>query len=207
MPWLTIVLLTKPCPPAVDAAVLELCQRHGQPIRAVRLIAYKGRWPLAWAALFGAASHSRYIVVSEDLVENLSPPLFAAIIAHEIGHLAVHKRPWRNMLITTVGIAYICAFLVIASGDLPLVVALVFTVEEAFSSGKQRREFAADAFAASSAGPAVIEAALTRIAEVNGVRLDTDTVTYLGATHPSLGARIAAIRAAATEPQTPQPQS
>jgi Zn-dependent protease with chaperone function len=206
VPWLTIALITKPCPPAIDATVLELCKRHGQSIRAARLIAYKGRWPLAWAAVFGAVRGARYIVVSEDLVQNLSPPLFAAIIAHEIGHLAAYKHSWRNMVIATVSFAYICAFLVVASGDLPLVVALVITVEAAFSSGKQRRELAADAFAASSSGPAVIEAALTRIAEVNGVRPDADTVTYLGATHPSLGARIAAIRAAATQPQTSPPQ-
>jgi Zn-dependent protease with chaperone function len=211
VPWLTIALITKPCPPAIDAAVLELCKRHGQSIRAARLIEYKGRWPLAWAAVFGAVRGARYIVVSDDLMQNLSPPLFAAIIAHEIGHLAADKQSWRNMVVATVFFAYLCAFLVVASGDLPLVVALVITVEAAFSSGKQRREFAADAFAASSSGPAVIEAALTRIAEVNGVRPDADTVTYLGATHPSLGARIAAIRAAATQPQTsplqsPQPQ-
>ncbi len=198
IPWLTIVLITKPCPPAIDAAVLALCQRHGRRIRAARLIAYKGRWPLAWAALYGTASSSRYIVVSEDLVQNLSPPQFAAIIAHELGHVAARKHSWRNMVIATVAIAYICAFLVVASGELSLVFALVFTMEDAFSSGKQRREFDADAFAASSAGPAVVEAALTRIAEVNGVRPETDTVTYLGATHPSFGARIAAIRAAAT---------
>jgi Zn-dependent protease with chaperone function len=207
VPWLTIALLTKPCPPAIDVTILELCKRHGQSIRAARLIAYKGRWPLAWAAVFGGVRGARYIVVSEDLVQNLSPPLFAAVIAHEIGHLAADKHSWRNLVIATAFFAYICAFLVVASGDLPLLVALVITVEAAFSSGKQRREFAADAFAASSAGPAVAEAALTRIAEINGVRIDTDTVTYMGATHPSFGARIAAIRAAATQPQTSPPQT
>jgi Zn-dependent protease with chaperone function len=205
VPWLTVALLTKPCPPDIDALVIELCKRHGQSIRAARLIALKGR-PLAWAAVFGAQTGHRYIVVSEDLVQNLSAPLFAATIAHEIGHLAANKRPWRTMAIATVAIAYAYGYTIFVSGNWTLVVPIVIAFQTLFSSTKQRREFAADAFAASSSGPAVIEAALTRIAEVNGIRSDAGAVSYLGATHPSLGARIAAIRAAATQPQTSPPQ-
>jgi Zn-dependent protease with chaperone function len=90
---------------------------------------------------------------------------------------------------------------------LPLVVPIVMTVQAGFSMAKQQREFAADAFAASACGAPDIEAALTRIGEVNGVRLDASTVTYPGATHPHLAARISAIRAAAAQPQSSQPQS
>ena len=144
------------------------------------------------------------LVVSDGILQRLSPAERDAVVAHELGHMA-NGSLW---LLTAV-IPVTCAIATGASVFVPLTVAIPFGF--ALGMGLRRivsrpLELDADHRAARATGFRNTSTALAKIHAVNSLSESglMPLLTYATSTHPSLAMRLSSLKAAAPSDDLPE---
>jgi STE24 endopeptidase len=190
---------TRALPGEVGQRLSALADRVGWQVRGGK-IAGRAR-KTANAAQAGWLPGLRYVLITDYLLDELTPAEVDAVIAHELGH-GVHRdmrdRQFRACLqlvpVGWLGVA-------VARQSTPLIVAglilLAGTVVIARRRGPRaiRQELAADDLAAAIVGPETLAAALERLTELNAIKRDTTLSWDRRVGHPAMAQRIARLRA------------
>jgi STE24 endopeptidase len=186
-------------PADVSQRLSALADRVGVQVRGGK-IAGRAR-KTANAAQAGWLPGLRYVLITDYLLDELTPAEVDAVIAHELGHGAhrdARDRQFRGCLqlvpVGWLGVA-------VARQSLPLIVAglvlLTGTVVLARRRGPHaiRQELAADDLAAAIIGPEALAVALERLTELNAIKRNTTLSWDRSVGHPAMAQRIARLRA------------
>jgi STE24 endopeptidase len=151
----------------------------------------------AVATQLGWVPGLRFVLVTDYLVDELAPSGVDAVLAHELAHARHHDYIVRYMIRTVSFVPAMVALVSLASGEPTIaVIVLVFAlaINGLFMSALRpravRQELAADDLAARLVGPAALMTALTRLAELNMVKLDTSPGWDESVGHPGIARRI-----------------
>lgn len=172
-------------------------------------------------AAFAGSGPTRTILLSDTLLEKMSPQEISAAVAHEAGH--VREERWLGRVLSVLALFALLGFWewlfrfaarrawygITSRGDvrvlpvLMLAFNLVLQVADPISAAlSRRRELAADAYAVQLTGDASsLSSLLRKLTRVN--KDDPDPPRWfvlLGASHPSLTQRLEAIQKNATPP-------
>jgi Zn-dependent protease with chaperone function len=184
--------------PEIEDWVTQASARHR--LGRVRLAVVPGSLKNAFAT--GTALSGRWILLGQGLLELMGPRQLRSIVAHELAHLIRRDVPRTVAIAAVVGSAYAAVnrtlvFPLFDRGNFAwglLLGGVLGGVVLVWLPGLlvQRIELATDRLGAKLTGDADAScAALARLAKSIGRPLDRSTIT-----HPSMNARIAAIRAA-----------
>ncbi len=72
--------------------LLSVCRAHGVKVR--RLLLWKTQGTLVNAAVMGLVWPLRFVLLTDALLESMTPPQLQAVMAHEIGHIRRRHMPW-----------------------------------------------------------------------------------------------------------------
>lgn len=73
-------------------SLLEVCRR--QNVRIRELLVWNTNGTVFNAAVMGLVGPLRYVLITDALLESMSPQQVRAVMAHEIGHVRRHHMPW-----------------------------------------------------------------------------------------------------------------
>jgi Zn-dependent protease with chaperone function len=152
-----------------------------------------------------------YIVVAEDLFEQLPGPEFDAVVAHELGHVRRHHAAYRLMISQLMVFAFAVALidgLTSRPGELPeFAAAAGILLSRAALIMSRRYELAADDFAATVYGPEPLAHALRHVADLSGTTETARTIFDPDIGHPPIAQRIARLQPTSlSSPANPVPQ-
>ena len=72
--------------------LLGVCRRHG--VRVRELLVWNTHGSMINAAVMGMVGWLRYVLLTDALLEAMTPRQIEAVMAHEIGHIRGHHMPW-----------------------------------------------------------------------------------------------------------------
>ncbi len=72
--------------------LLGVCRRHG--VRVRELLVWNTHGSMINAAVMGMVGWLRYVLLTDALLEAMTPQQVEAVMAHEIGHIRRHHMPW-----------------------------------------------------------------------------------------------------------------
>ncbi len=164
-----------------------------------KIYKHKNNFNNAYA--IGMLKHAKAIVISNDLIENMSDSELKGIIAHEVGHLK-QKHIFKLYLafVVAIAIGYFCStyILPLTFAKLPIPEALQHALGGGIFYGlpiwiipsltQRVLEYEADAYAGTLAGKEHIIAALNKLDEMSGGKVSQGNLAY-----PTLEQRIANI--------------
>jgi STE24 endopeptidase len=192
------ILPTKPLEGSARERATALARRIGVRIADVRVLETRGE-RIANAFVMGLFRRTRYVVVTDVLLEQFAPEEFDAVLAHEFGH-AKRRHLWLKML-AFFGTAVIAAGLALtfveavgmSDGTAAIAIPIVAIVAMIVMRGRFSfaLERAADDFGASYTTTQAMVAALERLATVNAVKRKTGLIWNLITQHPAVERRIA----------------
>jgi Zn-dependent protease with chaperone function len=144
----------------------------------------------------------RYVLVTDYLLDELTPAEIDAMLAHELAHSR------RRHMIARQAIACVFAFpigLLLTSlvahmsgvftwGLIALCFAIGAGFARLFGPWAIRQELGADDLAAAVVGPAALAAALTRVTELNEIKRETSLAWNRDVGHPAMSMRLARLR-------------
>lgn len=105
----------------------ELCSRVG--IRARRILLWRTHNNLGNAAVMGVVPRARYLLVTDLLLQSMTPDQIVAVFAHEMGHIHHRHLPWM------VSLVFCFMFAAFGPGETVLMLASRWIViEEPFAS-------------------------------------------------------------------------
>jgi len=97
--WHTTAL----APGEVRSRMTSLCEQHR--VRVRELLVWRTGGGLVNAAVTGLIRQLRYILLSDGLLDQVTPRQVEAVMAHEIAHIKLHHMIWMALvLITSLGI-------------------------------------------------------------------------------------------------------
>lgn len=70
----------------------RVCSRHRVKVR--ELLVWKTHGSMINAAVLGLTGRLRYVLLTDALLESMTPRQVEAVMAHEIGHIRRHHMPW-----------------------------------------------------------------------------------------------------------------
>jgi STE24 endopeptidase len=194
----------RPLPPDAGQRLLALAGPAGVTVRGRMIDGTELR--LANAAQAGWLPGLRYVLVTDYLLDNLSPAESDAVIAHELGHARSHDMIWAVFsacLVLALFWLFIALSVSTAAGGSWLIsgvglaaVAAIWVITWLRRSRAIRRELAADDVAVAAVGPEAVAAMLERLTELNAIKRDTSRRFDRRAGHPGMDKRIARLRAA-----------
>jgi Zn-dependent protease with chaperone function len=139
-----------------------------------------------------------YVVVADDLCDQLPGPQFDAVVAHELGHVRRHHTAYRLMIYELMVLAFALALidgLTSRPGELPeFAAAAGILLSRAALIMSRRNELAADDFAATVYGPDPLAHALRHLADLSGTTEKARTIFNPDIGHPPIGQRIARLQ-------------
>ena len=203
--WVRL-LRAKPLPAEAETRMTALARTLGVTIAGFR--SYPGRQQrVANAIQIGLLPRLRYVLISDYLLENLTPVQADAVIAHELGHAR-----GRHLLVKLGAVGAVWALIEglvlavsglgrvhhLAAGLLFVPVVIAFPVGFVVVQGLVgvRLEERADDTAAQAVGADALVGALDVLAELNHAKRDTGRGWALLTQHPGITARIARLRQA-----------
>lgn len=188
----------RPLDPDTRSRLLELAHRGGVRVRDVRMI--EGRSiRMANAALMGLFPRFRYIIVTDVLVDELTPEELDAVVAHEVGHGRHHDVArklgalYGALLTVAVAVVALAALVhgqeraVVALLVPPLLLIAILLVQGLVGV---RLEIRADDYASRATDPAVLHSALEKMGSINTMKRRTGRVWNLLHQHPGLQQRL-----------------
>jgi STE24 endopeptidase len=196
-------------PPAeLQERISRLSTQAGVRIRAQVAPARARRQ--ASAAQLGWIPGLRYVVITDYLLDELTPFDTGAVVAHELGH-ARHHDVVIDQVIGTFWLipAAIAAVSAVANARfLALIMAFIaFAIIAGFGQLQRtrriRQELAADALAAGIVGPAALMSALARLTELNAIKRDTSLAWDERVGHPGIARRIGRLEEMASAASAP----
>jgi len=87
------LLKTKPLPPGPHRAAIEQ-QMAALKVRVKDLLLWETRGRVLNAMVVGLTGRSRYVIVSDAILERLPLPEMLAVVSHEAGHARLRHLPW-----------------------------------------------------------------------------------------------------------------
>jgi STE24 endopeptidase len=196
-------------PPAeLQARISRLSTQAGVRVRA-RVAPARARRQ-ASAAQLGWIPGLRYVVITDYLLDELTPSDAGAVVAHELGH-ARHHDVVVDQVIGTFWLipAAIAAVSAVANARfLALIMAFIaFAIIAGFGQLQRtrriRQELAADELAAGIVGPAALMSALARLTELNAIKRDTSLAWDERVGHPGIARRIGRLEEMASAASAP----
>jgi hypothetical protein len=138
----------------------------------------------------------RYILVSDALIRELPPAEFEVVALRKVGQMR-SEAPSQQVQMRILFALLYCGYLAFMPGPLGLSVPLTWVLRDLYGRrATLQREFAADAFAAKSCGAPLVVAALSHIAEFNGLQATGPMGAEVGASGNShVAARLERLRA------------
>jgi Zn-dependent protease with chaperone function len=205
-PLVVYALGTTPLPPDVRARFMSLAERTGTKVRDFRTYAVAG--PKGSNALqVGIVPSMRYVLVSENLPSDLSPPELDAVVTHELGHAKEN-----HVLIKALSLAVLFGSIqgalrarVWTRSELLLIpfiplLAVIATIAVIGILGIYLEE-RADSFAAGLVGGPELAAALERLSRIRGRKVRSGTLASILTQHPGFTGRVARLRAGPVPPR------
>jgi STE24 endopeptidase len=201
-PGLARLLGPAPLPAPVQARLSALSAELGVSVRG-RLTQARTQ-KVANAGQVGWLPGLRYVLVTDYLLDELTPAEVDAVLAHELGHARHRDLLFRQLL---AGLLLIPLFLLLtelAQGGSPgtllvlsaIVIAGVLGLGRLRAARAIRQELAADDLAVTAVGPAALASALARLTELNAIKRETSLSWDRKVGHPGMAKRIARLQAA-----------
>lgn len=178
--------------PAVRDRLLTLCRQERLQVRDV--VAFRGKAARTGNAALLGMPPSRYVIVTDALVDALTPEQLDAVVAHEIGHGKRHHLPIKlaAWLTVTAALGLAVGFLHDRPGlvfALPVVAwAAVVAVQGLLGIRLEKR---ADDYAVRMLGVEPLRRALEQIAELNMTPHRTGRLWNVLTQHPGMAERLA----------------
>jgi STE24 endopeptidase len=196
-------------PADVGRRLSVLAGRVGLQVRGAAIAGRASK--TANAAQAGWLPGLRYVLITDYLLDELTPAEADAVIGHELGHGVHHDardRQFRGCLqlapVGWLGVA-------VARQSTPLIAAGLVLLAGSLVIARRRgprairQELAADDLAAAIAGPQTLAAALERLTELNAIRRDTTLSWDRSVGHPAMKERIARLRETVSTGLEPAP--
>jgi STE24 endopeptidase len=199
-PGLARLLGPAPLPTAVQARLSTLSAELGVPVRG-RLTPARVR-KVATAGQAGWLPGLRYVLVTDYLLDEMTPAEVDATLAHELGH-ARHRDLLVRQLLTAlllVPLFLLMTGLVRDESQAVLLLLSALVIAGMLGLGRLlgalaiRQELAADDLALTAVGPAALAAALARLTELNAIKRETSLSWDRKVGHPAMAKRIARLR-------------
>ena len=152
------------------------------------------------------------VLITDYLLDQMSPAEIDAVLAHELGHGRNHDGLLRSLL----GYAAVVPPVLVIVGEakhgpggylagvLALFIAFAIGFRRLYGSLAIRWELRADDLAARLVGPAALAAALTRLTELNAIKRDTSRSWDRMVGHPGMAIRITRLQTAAAHAASDQ---
>jgi STE24 endopeptidase len=201
-PGLARLLGPAPLPAPVQARLSALSAELGVPVRG-RLIPARGQ-KVANAGQVGWLPGLRYVLVTDYLLDELTPAEVDAVLAHELGHARHRDLLFRQLLACVLLIPLFLLVSELAQDGSPgtLLVLSAIAIVGVLGVGRLRaarairQELAADDVAVAAVGPAALASALARLTELNAIKRETSLSWDRKVGHPGMAKRIARLQAA-----------
>jgi STE24 endopeptidase len=198
------ILAPASLPADVGARLSGLAARAGLRVRG-RVIRARER-KLANAGQLGWLPGLRYVLITDYLLDQLTPAETDAVIAHELGHVRQRDIAAQNLIscVAAIPAAVLIASLPVHPAPFPYLAGLAlatFALIVVFGRRRGqlaiRRELGADDLAVALVGAGALADALDRLTELNAIKRDTSLDWDRQVGHPGMAGRIARLRAAA----------
>jgi STE24 endopeptidase len=199
-PVLARIVGSGPLPAEAEARLSGLAAALGVRVHG-RLIRARER-KLANAGQVGWLPGLRYVLVTDYLLDELTPTEIDALLAHELAHArrrdGITRQAIACVFFFPAGLL-LTALLAHRSGALVWgLTAACFAIGAGFTRlyGPLaiRQELAADDLAAAVVGPASLAAALARVTELNEIKRETSLAWNRDVGHPAMSMRLARLR-------------
>jgi STE24 endopeptidase len=199
-PAVARILGPRPLPAEVQALLPGLAAALGVRVHGRLAPARQRRVANAWQA--GWLPGLRYVLVTDYLLDELSPAEVGASLAHELAHARHHDMLTRQLLASPIGVAggLLLAGVARHASSAFLVAMTAVLIAGTFALGRVRgalairQELAADDLAVTAVGADTLAAALTRLTELNAIKRDTSLTWDRSVGHPGMAKRIARLR-------------
>jgi Zn-dependent protease with chaperone function len=194
------ILGPDPLPAEVQARLSELAAALGVEVHGRLAPARERKVANAWQ--MGWLPGRRYVLVTDYLLDELTPAEVGASLAHELGHARHHDLLIRQLLDSPVAVAFgllLAGFARYASPHFLLLMSALVIVGIVVHGRLRgalaiRQELAADDLAVTAVGSEGLAAALTRLTELNAIKRDTSPSWDRRVGHPGMAMRIARLR-------------
>jgi STE24 endopeptidase len=187
----------------IQGRLSRLADQAGMRVRG-RVIRARTR-KIANAMQLGWLPGLRCVVITDYLLDALTPAEIDAVLAHELGHCR-HRDDLGRLLAGSALLLFPVLLLVGIRDDGPtayivcmslLTIATFIGARRLYGMLAIRWELKADDLAARIVGPAALAAALTRLTELNAIKFDTSQSWDRAVGHPGMAARIARLQSVA----------
>jgi len=193
-------------PAAVQARLSTLSAQLRVPVRGCLIRAREQK--VANAGQVGWLPGLRYVLVTDYLLDEMTPAEVDAVVAHELGHARHRDLLVRQLLSSTLLVPLFLLLVGVARNESQAAVLLLSVVVIAGVLGLSRlrgalairQELAADDLARAAVGPAALAAALGRLTELNAIKRETSLSWDRKVGHPGMEKRIARLQAADQAP-------
>jgi Zn-dependent protease with chaperone function len=181
----------------------RLADQAGVRVRG-RIIRARTR-KVANAAQVGWLPGMCYVMITDYLLDGMTPAEADAVLAHELGHCRHRDGPTRLLIRNALFLPFVLVLAALRDhGSTVYIVCMSALAIASFIGGRRlsgtlaiRGEIKADDLAVRIVGPAALAAALTRVTELNAIKPDTSRSWDRTVGHPGMAARIARLQAIA----------